>query len=229
MNLPFKVLLAEDDEAIVEIVSLGLSYEGAEVVVARDGLQAVTLHRSSAPDIVLLDIMLPHVDGLSALQRMRAVRDTPVILLTAKGELSDRVAGLEAGADDYVTKPFQFPELVARMKAVLRRRGLAGQEGVIEIADLRIDRQAHEVTRGGEPVDLTARQFAILELLAENARRVLSKGQIYESVWGWDALDNPNVVEQHISKLRERVDRGRRPMLIQTVRGIGYMLREEAG
>ncbi|MGH9167604.1 MAG: response regulator transcription factor [Acidimicrobiia bacterium] len=129
MNLPFKVLLAEDDEAIVEIVSLGLSYEGAEVVVARDGLQAVTLHRSSAPDIVLLDIMLPHVDGLSALQRMRAVRDTPVILLTAKGELSDRVAGLEAGADDYVTKPFQFPELVARMKAVLRRRGLAGQGG----------------------------------------------------------------------------------------------------
>ncbi|MGH9167603.1 MAG: winged helix-turn-helix domain-containing protein [Acidimicrobiia bacterium] len=100
---------------------------------------------------------------------------------------------------------------------------------MIEIADLRIDRQAHEVTRGGEPVDLTARQFAILELLAENARRVLSKGQIYESVWGWDALDNPNVVEQHISKLRERVDRGRRPMLIQTVRGIGYMLREEAG
>jgi two-component system OmpR family response regulator len=220
------VLLVEDDPAIVEIVSLGLSYEGAEVVVARDGVEAVQRHRDADPDLVLLDLMLPRLDGLEVLERIRAHRDTPVIVLTARDGLDDRVGGLEAGADDYVTKPFQFAELVARMRAVLRRRGGAGEEdAAIEIGGLRIDPAAHTATRDGEPLELTARQFAILELLAANARRVLSKEQIFEAVWGSGHMGDPNVVEQQVSGLRERIgDRdGRR--LVHTVRGVGYVLR----
>jgi two-component system OmpR family response regulator len=219
------VLLVEDDPAIVEIVSLGLSYEGAEVVVARDGVEAVQRHRDAAPDVVLLDLMLPRLDGLEVLERIRAHRDTPVILLTARDALADRVGGLEAGADDYVTKPFQFPELVARMRAVLRRRGGGGDDAAIEVGGLRIDPAAHIAMRDGEPLELTARQFAILELLAANARRVLSKEQIFERVWGASHMGDPNVVEQQVSGLRERIgDRdGRR--LIHTVRGVGYVLR----
>jgi DNA-binding response OmpR family regulator len=223
---PITVLLVEDDETIVDIVSLGLTYERTEVIVARDGVEAVALHRECAPDVVVLDIMLPKLDGLSVLERIRAARDTPVILLTAKDDLGDRVKGLDAGADDYVTKPFQFPELVARIRAVLRRRGVAEAE-TIEIGDLRIDRAAHEVRRGGERIELTAKQFDLLELLARNAQRVLSKEQIYEAVWGWDYLGDPNVVEQHISNLRERIDKGRALKLIHTVRGVGYVLREK--
>ena len=220
------VLLVEDDPAIVEIVSLGLSYEGAQVVVARDGLEAVQRHRDAHPDLVLLDLMLPRLDGLEVLERIRAHRPTPVIVLTARDGLDDRVGGLEAGADDYVTKPFQFPELVARMRAVLRRHGgPVPADDVIEVGGLRIDHAAHTATRDGEPLELTARQFTILELLAANTRRVLSKEQIFEAVWGSSHMGDPNVVEQQISALRERIgDRdGRR--LIHTVRGVGYVLR----
>jgi two-component system OmpR family response regulator len=222
-----KILLVEDDPAIVEVVRLGLSYEGAEVLVASDGVHAVQQHRHAEPDLVLLDLMLPRLDGLEVLERIRAHRDTPVIVITARDGLEDRVGGLEAGADDYVTKPFQFPELVARMRAVLRRRGAARDrdDEVIEAGGLRIDPAAHTVTRDGAPVQLSARQFAILELLARNARRVLSKEQIFESVWGSSHMGDPNIVEQQISALRERIgDReGRRR--IHTVRGVGYVLR----
>lgn len=220
------VLLVEDDAAIVEIVRLGLTYEGAQVVVAEDGLEAVRQHRECAPDIVLLDLMLPRMHGLQVLERIRAHRDTPVVLLTAKDQLEDRVRGLDAGADDYVSKPFQFAELVARMRAVLRRDGRV-EDAIIEVSDLRIDPDAHTVTRGDVAIDLTARQFAILQLLAANARRVLSKEQIFERVWGWDHLPDPNVVERHISNLRERVDGDGRAPLIHTVRGVGYVLRDE--
>lgn len=223
----FRVLLVEDDPAIVEIVRLGLGYEDAEVVVARDGLEAIRLFREHEPDIVLLDIMLPELDGFGVLSRIRASGDTPVILLTAKGAPDDRVRGLDAGADDYISKPFHFPELVSRIRAVLRRQGSV-QEDVLEVADLQIVLGAHTVSRGGEPIELTARQFALLEYLARNAGRVVSKEQIYEAVWGWSYLGNPNVVEQHISHLRDRVDRGRAP-LIHTVRGVGYVLREDEG
>jgi DNA-binding response OmpR family regulator len=221
------VLLVEDDEAIVEIIRLGLSYEGSEVDVAHDGYEAVRLHRDRPPDIVVLDIMLPGLDGISVLERIRAQRDTPVILLTAKDALEDRVAGLEAGADDYLTKPFQFPELVARIRAILRRQGLLAPDDVIEVGDLRIDRAAREVTRAGDRIGLTAKQFDVLVVLAENARRVLSKDQIYEAVWGMEFLASDNLVEQHISHLRDRIDKGRSGKLIHTVRGFGYVLREE--
>jgi DNA-binding response OmpR family regulator len=222
-----RVLLVEDDEAIVEIIRLGLSYEGSEVDVAHDGYEAVRLHRDRPPDIVVLDIMLPGLDGISVLERIRAQRDTPVILLTAKDALEDRVAGLEAGADDYLTKPFQFPELVARIRAILRRQGLLAPDDVIEVGDLRIDRAAREVTRAGDRIGLTAKQFDVLVVLAENARRVLSKDQIYEAVWGMEFLASDNLVEQHISHLRDRIDKGRSGKLIHTVRGFGYVLREE--
>jgi DNA-binding response OmpR family regulator len=223
-----KVLLVEDDPSIVEIVKLGLTYEGAEVEVATDGLSALSAHRNFLPDIVVLDIMLPKLDGLKVLERLRAHRDTPVILLTAKDGLDDRVAGLESGADDYLTKPFAFPELVARIRAVLRRRGGDGSDKeVIKIADLVIDRAAHEVRRGDVRIELTARQFELLDLLASNARRVLSKEQIHEAIWGWDYDHSPNVVEQHISNLREKIDKGFEPKLIHTIRNVGYVLRTQ--
>jgi DNA-binding response OmpR family regulator len=227
MSTDTRVLLVEDDESIVEIVRLGLSYEAMDCIVARDGVEAVRLHQETLPDIVVLDLMLPELDGFTVLGRIRAHRATPVIVLTARDAPDDRVAGLEAGADDYLTKPFHFPELVARIRAVLRRRSDIDDAGVIEVADLRIDRAAREVTVGGHRVELTTRQFDVLDLLASNAKRVLSKDQIYEHVWGWEHMGNPNVVEQHISHLRDRIDRGRQRRLIQTVRGVGYVLREE--
>ncbi len=227
MAAPFQVLLVEDDPAIVEIVQLGLSYEGADVRVAADGVEAVRLYRETAPDIVLLDIMLPGLDGLDVLRSIRARGDTPVILLTAKGAPEDRVSGLDAGADDYVPKPFHFPELVSRIRAVLRRQG-AMRDDLVEVGALRIDPGAHEVTRDGQPIELTARQFQLLEFLARHVGRVVSKEEIYQAVWGWNYLGNPNVVEQHISNLRERIDEGRDRKLIHTVRGVGYVLREEA-
>jgi DNA-binding response OmpR family regulator len=221
------VLLVEDDPAIVEVVRLGLSYEGAEVVVAPDGPGAVHAHYDTRPDLVLLDLGLPGLDGLDVLQRIRAQRDTPVIILTARDGPEQRVLGLEAGADDYVTKPFHFPELVARMRALLRRRGPGTGDETLELGGLHIDPAAHEVRRDGRAIELTARQFAILELLARNARRVLSKEQIYEGVWGYTHMGDPNVVEQQISSLRERVDAGSARPLIHTVRGVGYVLREQ--
>jgi two-component system, OmpR family, response regulator len=226
MAAPLRVLLVEDDWAIVEIVRLGLSYQGADVAVAEDGVEAVHLFRETAPDIVLLDIMLPELDGFDVLRSIRARGRTPVILLTAKGAPDERVKGLDAGADDYVAKPFHFPELVARIRAVLRRRA-SESDDLVEVGDLRIDAAAHQVTRAGEPVALTARQFELLEFLARHAGRVVSKQQVYHAVWGWEYLGSPNVVEQHISNLRDQIDRGRRPKLLHTVRGVGYVLREE--
>ena len=226
MSTDTRVLLVEDDESIVEIVRLGLSYETMDCVVARDGLEALRLHQETQPDIVVLDLMLPELDGLQVLERIRAHRETPVIVLTARDAPDDRVAGLQAGADDYITKPFHFPELVARIRAVLRRHTDPPISGIVEVADLRIDRGAREVTVAGQRVDLTTKQFDVLDLLASNARRVLSKEQIYERVWGWEHMGNPNVVEQQISHLRDRIDRGRKRPLIHTVRGVGYVLRE---
>ncbi|MGH8874599.1 MAG: response regulator transcription factor [Acidimicrobiia bacterium] len=223
---PMRVLIVEDDEGIVEIVQLGLGYQGAEVAVARDGIEALRLFHEWKPNVVLLDIMLPRLDGITVLRRIRAAGDTPVILLTARGGLGDRVSGLEAGADDYVTKPFQLPELVARMRAVLRRRGSLGEPSTLQVADLRVDRRASRVTRSDDVIELTAKQFELLDLLVTHAGQVLSKEQIYEGVWGWDYLDNANLVEQHVSHLRQRVDEGREPKLIHTVRGAGYVLRD---
>jgi two-component system OmpR family response regulator len=225
---PPSVLLVEEDESIIEVVTLGLSYEGANVQVARDGIEAVRMHREVAPDITVLDIMLPRLDGLSVLKRIKAQHDTPVILLTARDSPEDRVAGLDAGADDYVTKPFHFPELVARIRAVLRRPSATSADELIEVGDLRIDRAGHEVRRAGELIHLTPKQFELLEYLARNAKRVQTKEQIYEAVWGLDFIGGANVVEQHISNLRERIDRRRNRKLIHTVRGVGYVLREEA-
>ncbi|MGH2451703.1 MAG: response regulator transcription factor [Candidatus Limnocylindria bacterium] len=227
MTAPFSVLLVEDDPAIVEIVRLGLSYEGADVTVAADGVEGLRLYRETAPDIVLLDIMLPGLDGLGVLRSIKARGDTPVILLTAKGAPEDRVGGLDAGADDYISKPFHFPELVSRIRAVLRRRGAVVEE-LVEVGDLRIDAAGHEVVRAGEPVELTARQFELLEFLARHAGRVVSKEAIYQAVWGSSYFGNPNLVEQHISNLRERIDEGRERKLLHTVRGVGYVLREES-
>jgi two-component system OmpR family response regulator len=169
--------------------------------------------------------MLPELDGLEVLKRIRARDDTPVIVLTAKQEPADRVVGLDAGADDYVAKPFHFPELVARIRAVLRRGGQA-EHDAIDVGDLSIDVTAHEVTRGGRRIALTAKQFELLTYLARHARRVLSKREIYENVWGWSYVNDANLIEQHVSNLRERVDNGASRPLIHTVRGVGYVLRD---
>lgn len=230
MDRRLKVLLIEEDRAITDVVRLGLTYEGAVATIAEDGFTGLQLHSQENPDIVLLDIMLPKLDGLSVLKRIRERGDTPVIMLTAKDALEDRVAGLNAGADDYMTKPFEFPELIARIHAVLRRKGahVGNDDHVIGVADLAIDRMTHTVMRSGRKIDLTPKQFEVLELLAVESPRVLSKQQIYETVWGWDYLGNANAVEQHISHIRSQVDNGRSRRLIHTVHGFGYALRDES-
>lgn len=218
-----KVLLVEDDPSIVEIVTLGLGYEQAEVSVATDGLQAVAMHREEMPDIVVLDIMLPKLDGLKVLQRIRAQRDTPVILLTARDGLEDRVAGLDAGADDYLTKPFNPRELVARVKAVLRRaESGAGRGQVLTIGDLSIDLARREVAVGGTAVSLRTKEFDLLAALARDLGVVFSRERLLESVWGYEFDGETRTVDVHVNHLREKLAGS--TAAIETIRGIGYKL-----
>lgn len=224
-----RLLLVEDDDAIVDVLVLGFSYEGFEVDVARTGIEAFGAFQHGRHDLILLDLMLPEVDGLTTLSRIRKTSSVPVIVITARDALADRVGGLQGGADDYVTKPFEFPELVARVNAVLRRRDQAPTEERIEIEDLVIDRPGRVVRRGGRVIDLTARQFDLLVALASHSGRVMSKQQLYEAAWGWEYYENPNVVEQHISLLRKSLDQPFDTPLIQTVRGVGYVFRPEGG
>lgn len=224
MSAPVRLLLVEDDEAIIEVLTLGLRYEGFEVDVARDGSEALRSHRSRLYDLIMLDLMLPELDGLSVLSRIRQTSDVPVIVITARDAVEDRVLGLQEGADDYVTKPFEFPELIARVNAVLRRQGTRDNGDRIEVFDLVIEQSSRRVWRQGHPISLTRRQFDLLVTLASHPERVISKHQLYEAAWGWDYLGNANVVEQQISQLRRALDQFG-PPLIHTMRGIGYVLR----
>jgi DNA-binding response OmpR family regulator len=218
-----RVLVVDDEEVIVDLISTGLRYEGFTVAVATDGQAALARAAQFQPHLVVLDWMLPGLDGLTVCRRLRAQGDVAILMLTAKGELDDRVAGLDGGADDYLVKPFKFQELLARIRAILRRHHLSlGRR--LSVSDIQLDRETREVWRAGQPIDLTPREFDLLAVLAAHPRQVFSREMLLNRVWGYDYVADPNLVEVHISALREKLgDKARQ--LIRTVRGVGYTLR----
>jgi two-component system OmpR family response regulator len=227
---PVRVLVVDDEPTLAELVTMALRLEGWDIRSATDGLAAVRVAREFRPDAVVLDVMLPDIDGLEVLRRMRADLPTlPVLFLTAKDAVEDRIAGLTAGGDDYVTKPFSLEEVTLRLRALLRRTGVteAGTGASIVVGDLTLDEDSREVHRGGELVDLTATEFELLRYLMRNPRRVLSKAQILDRVWNYDFGGQANIVELYISYLRKKIDAGRAPM-IHTMRGAGYVLKPGA-
>jgi two-component system OmpR family response regulator len=220
-----RLLVVEDEPQISDLVAASLRYEGCEVRSATSGNEALNAAKTFRPDAVVLDIMLPGVDGLTLLRQLREDDPTlPVLFLTARDSVEDRVAGLGAGADDYVTKPFSLEELVARVRALLRRTLVQERESVLMVGDLSLDEDSHEVWRDGMDINLTATEFELLRYLMRNPRRVLSKSQILDRVWKYDFGGQANVVELYISYLRKKIDAGR-PAMIHTVRGAGYVLK----
>ena len=217
------ILVVDDEETICEFLEMGLGHEGYRVERATDGATALRLATQIKPDLIILDVMLPGVDGIEVCQRIAAVSDVPIIMLTARGELHDRIAGLDGGADDYIVKPFRFQELVARVRAVLRRHGKTVHQ-MLRYGDLVLNRETREVARGGTPVALTPREFDLLELFLAHPRQVFSRDTILNRLWGYHYVGDTNVVDVHISALRDKLgDSDRR--LIQTVRGVGYCVR----
>ncbi len=218
-----RVLVVDDEEVIVDLISTGLRYEGFDVAVATDGREALAQAARFQPHLVVLDWMLPGLDGLTVCQRLRAQSDMAILMLTARGELDDRIAGLEGGADDYLVKPFKFQELLARIRAILRRHNLSLRRR-LSVGDLQLDRETREVWRAGQPIDLTPREFELLEVLLMHPRQVFSRETLLNRVWGYDYVADPNLVEVHISALRTKLGDTVR-QLIRTVRGVGYTLR----
>jgi len=221
-----RLLVVEDDPNIVELLSASLRFAGFEVTAATNGADAVNASRASRPDLVVLDVMLPDLDGFEVIRRMRegGVR-TPVVFLTARDATDDKIRGLTLGGDDYVTKPFSLEELTARIRAVLRRSALDRPESAkLTFADLELDEESHEVRRGGTLVSLSPTEFKLLRYLLLNAGRVLSKAQILDHVWQYDFRGDDSIVESYISYLRRKVDSSE-PRLIHTLRGVGYVLR----
>lgn len=223
--MPEDILIIEDDAQIAEFLRRGLAYEGYRVRLARDGSQGLAEARKEEPDLVILDLMLPGMDGLEVCRRLRGGSDLPILILTARGTVADRVEGLEEGADDYLVKPFAFEELLARIRAILRRR--APREGqVLTYADLVLALAMRQVRRGEREVELTAREFDLLEYLLRHREQVLTPEQIFSAVWGYDFLGESNIVAVYVRYLRSKLEAGGEPRLIQTVRGVGYALRE---
>jgi two-component system response regulator MprA len=219
-----KALVVDDEPSIVDFIKLGLGYEGFDVKSARDGPNGLALARDFNPDVIVLDVMLPGMNGVEVCRRIRAQSDAAIVMLTARDELQDRVAGLDSGADDYVVKPFRFEELIARIRAVLRRRG-ATRQPVIAVGDVSLDQDTREVRRGDRLVELTPREYDLLKLFMFNPKQVLSKETIIERVWGYDFEGDANIVEVYVRYLREKLQ-DIPPKLIQTVRGVGYIFRE---
>ena len=231
MSEKVRILVVDDEPNITELVSMALRYEGFEVDVASDGRSALARATTFRPHLIVLDVMLPDLDGFGVLKRIRADgHPVSVVFLTARDATEDKVNGLTLGGDDYVTKPFSVEELVARVRAVLRRTNAAGAAGGtarLTFADLELDEDTREVWRGDEPIELTATEFKLLRYLMLNARRVLSKAQILDHVWQYDFGGDANVVETYISYLRKKIAKVE-PRLIHTVRGVGYRLRVRA-
>lgn len=224
---PIRVLAVDDENSLTELLSMAMRYEGWEPTTAATGSDAVRAARDTNPDAIVLDMMLPDFDGLEVMRRVRAEQpDVPVIFLTAKDAVNDRIVGLTAGGDDYVTKPFSVEELMARLRSLLRRSGATSKrsESELIVGDLVLDEDSHEVTRGGDEIHLTATEFELLRYLMRNPKRVLSKAQILDRVWNYDFGGQANVVELYISYLRKKIDAGREPM-IHTMRGAGYVLK----
>lgn len=224
---PVRALVVDDEPTLAELLSTALRYEGWQVEHALTGIAAVKQVKDTDPDVIVLDVMLPDLSGLEVLRRVRATHpNVPVLFLTARDAVEDRIAGLTAGGDDYVTKPFSLEEVVARLRALLRRTGAttARDDAVLVVGDLVLDEDSHEVSRGGTDVRLTATEFELLRYFMRNPRRVLSKAQILDRVWQYDFGGQANIVELYVSYLRRKIDKGREPML-HTLRGVGYVLK----
>jgi two-component system OmpR family response regulator len=224
---PTRALVVDDEVMLAELLTMALRYDGWDVRSAGNGTEAVRAARDFAPDVVLLDVMLPDIDGLEVLRRLRAHDpDVPVLFLTARDAVEDRIAGITAGGDDYVTKPFSLEEVVARIRGLVRRRGsaLLADDALLVVGDLALDEDSHEVRRGGDAVELTATEFELLRYFMRNPKRVLSKAQILDRVWNYDFGGQANIVELYVSYLRKKIDAGRKPM-IHTLRGAGYVLK----
>jgi two-component system response regulator RegX3 len=223
-----KILVVEDEPSIIDALEYGLGAEGFEVIAARDGERSLVLFSRERPDLVLLDLMLPDLPGTEVCKRIRASSGVPIIMLTAKDTEVDKVVGLELGADDYVTKPFSMRELVARMRAVLRRgqqAQTAPRESAMEVNGVRLDPERYEVAVRGTPVELPPKEFALLEVLIRNAGRVLTRDMLIERVWGVNYVGDTKTLDVHIKRLRGRLERDpREPELILTIRGVGYKL-----
>ncbi|MEJ2212380.1 MAG: response regulator transcription factor [Anaerolineae bacterium] len=227
--MPDRILVIDDETKIVDFIRRGLKYEGYEVDVAYDGLNGLAQARKEPPDLLVLDIMMPGLDGLEVCRRLRAEgwTELPILMLTAKDSVPDRVAGLDSGADDYLVKPFAFDELLARIRALLRRRSPADEGQVLRFADVVANPATREVRRGDRVVSLTAKEFDLLELFMRHPRQVLTRDTIYEHVWGYDFGGESNIIEVYIRYLRSKLEADGEPRLLQTVRGVGYVLREE--
>jgi two-component system, OmpR family, response regulator ArlR len=218
-----RILVVEDDAAINRVLQLELEHEGFDVDVARDGLAGLE-KALKEPDLVILDLMLPRMDGLEVCKRIRAKSNVPIIMLTAKDRVPDRIAGLDLGADDYVTKPFSTEELLARVRARLRER--SPQSNVIEYRDVVMDRDRHEVHRAGKPISLTAKEYALLEYLLLHRNKVHTRDELFNGVWGSDFLGDSNLIDVYVRYLRGKIDDGFDEKLITTVRGVGYTIKD---
>lgn len=225
---PLRILAVDDEQMLTDLLAMALRMEGWEVRTASSGLEALQVARDFEPDALVLDIMMPDLDGMSVLRRLRESGNlVPVLFLTAKDAVGDRIAGLTAGGDDYVTKPFSLEEVIARLRAIISRTGLASADegqSILRVGDLTLNEDSHEVERSGAEIELTATEFELLRYLMRNERRVLSKAQILDRVWSYDFGGKSSVVELYISYLRKKIDAGRAPLL-HTVRGVGYMIK----
>ena len=224
-----KILLVEDEEKLARFVELELKHEGYAVDKAFDGRTGLEMAEGGDYDLLLLDIMLPGLNGLEVLRRLRKTKQTPVIMLTARDAVMDKVTGLDMGADDYVTKPFSIEELLARIRASLRKQTAQKQEtGLLSCGGLTVDVSRHRVTRDGKDIELTGREFSLLQYFMENKTIVLTRDQLLEKVWGYEYLGETNVVDVYVRYLRGKIDDGFDQKLLQTVRGVGYVLRDDA-
>jgi two-component system response regulator MprA len=221
-----RVLVVDDEPAVRESLERVLRHDGFDVDVATDGREALRRLATVGPDAVVLDVLMPQIDGLEVCRRMRDTGDrTPVLMLTARDAVSDRVAGLEAGADDYLPKPFALEELLARLRALLRRSGWEGDRQTLRFADLELDPFAHEVQRGERPIELTRTEFLLLELFLHHPRQVLTRAVIFDRVWGYDFGPASNSLEVYVGYLRRKTEAAGEPRLLHTVRGVGYVLK----
>ena len=220
------ILVVEDEAKLAQFIKLELEYENYQVTVSQDGLDGLANARQHQPDLILLDWMLPGISGVEICHRLRQTGDkVPIILLTAKDEISDRVTGLDAGADDYLVKPFSIEELLARIRANLRRNQ-EEEATLLQFSDLRLDRSSREVSRGTRRIELTAKEFDLLEYLMSHPRQVLTRDQILERVWGYDFMGDSNIIEVYVRYLRIKLEANNESRLIQTVRSVGYVMRE---
>lgn len=222
-----RILIIEDEARISQFLERGLIYEGFKVSVASDGQSGLSVARDHPPDLVILDWMLPGLDGLEVCRRLRAAGDVAILMLTARDDIKDRVSGLEAGADDYLVKPFSIDEMIARVRALLRRTAPVSRPEILRFADLSLDTGTHRAYRQAGAIDLTAKEYALLELFMRNPRQVLTRDIIYDRVWGYNFGGESNIIEVYVRYLRQKTETGEASRLIHTVRGVGYVLREE--